>query len=72
VPTDSEPRGAAIADLVRNFEGHLIDHRGCAGLDGSIVELTANGARWGVAWLRCPTCGMRWERRLALNGTVSP
>ena len=35
---------------------------------GGALQVTANGARWGVAWLRCPSCGMRWERRLALNG----
>ena len=65
--TDSALRGAAIADLVRSFEGHLTDHRECAGLAGSILEVAANGALWGVAWLRCPDCGVRWERRLALN-----
>ena len=65
--TDSALRGAAIADLVRNFEGHLTDHRECARLAGSILEVAANGALWGVAWLRCPACGVRWERRLALN-----
>jgi hypothetical protein len=68
VSTDSALRGTAIADLVRNFEGHLTDHRECAGLAGSIFEVAANGALWGVAWLRCPDCGVRWERRLALNG----
>jgi len=52
-----------------NFEGHLMDHRGCAGLVGSILEVTANGTDWGVAWLRCRECGVRWERRLALNGS---
>jgi hypothetical protein len=67
VSTDSALRGAAIADLVRNFEGHLTDHRKCAGLAGSILEVAGNGALWGVAWLRCPACGVRWERRLALN-----
>ena len=66
--TDSELRGTVIADLVLNFEGHLMDHHGCAGVAGSILELTANGTAWGVAWLRCPQCGVRWERRLALNG----
>jgi hypothetical protein len=68
VSTDSALRGAAIADLVRNFVGQMTDHRECAGLAGSILEVTANGALWGVAWLRCPDCGVRWERRLALNG----
>jgi hypothetical protein len=68
VSTDSACRGAAIADLVRSFEEHLTDHRECAGLAGSILEVVANGAPWGVAWLRCPDCGVRWERRLALNG----
>lgn len=67
--TDSELRGTAIADLVLNFERHLMDHRGCAGLAGSILEVTANGTDWGVAWLRCRECGVRWERRLALNGS---
>ena len=66
--TDSGLRGEAIADLVVNFERYLLEHHGCAGLAGSIVEVTANGAAWGVAWLRCPQCGVRWERRLALNG----
>lgn len=68
--TDSALRGAAIADLVRSFEGHLTDHRECAGLAGSILEVVSNGALWGVAWLRCPDCGVRWERRLALNGAT--
>jgi len=68
VSTDPELRGAALADLVQNFEGHLRDHRDCADLAGSILETTANGAHWGVAWMRCPECGVRWERRLALNG----
>ncbi len=68
--TDSGLRGAAIADLVRSFEGHLADHRECAGLAGSIVEVTANGTLWAMAWLRCPGCGVRWERRLALNGAA--
>ncbi len=68
--TDSGLRGEAIADLVGSFEGHLADHRECAGLAGSIVEVTADGALWGVAWLRCPGCGVRWERRLALNGAA--
>ena len=66
--TDPVLRGAVIADLVQSLEGHLADHRECAGLAGSIVEVTANGAPWGVAWLRCPECGFRWERRLALDG----
>ncbi len=61
-------RGAAIADLLQSFERHLVDHRECAGLAGSILETTADGAPWGVAWMRCPDCGVRWERRLALNG----
>jgi len=68
VSTDSALRGAAIADLVQNFEGHLTDHRECAGLIGSVLEEAANGALWGVAWLRCPDCGVRWERHLALTG----
>jgi hypothetical protein len=67
VSTDSALRGAAIADLVRSFEGHLTDHRECTGLAGSILEVVANGAHWAVAWLRCPDCGVQWERRLALN-----
>jgi hypothetical protein len=70
VSTDPELRGAALADLVQSFEGHLLDHRDCAGLAGSILETTADGALWGVAWMRCPHCGVRWERRLALNGAL--
>ena len=66
--TDIGFRGMAIADLVLSFEGYLLEHRGCAGLAGSVLEVTANGTAWGVAWLRCPECGVRWERRLALNG----
>jgi hypothetical protein len=68
VSTDSGLRGTAIADLVQSFEGYLVDHRECAGLAGSILEMTTDGVVWGVAWLRCPDCGVRWERRLALNG----
>ena len=63
-------RGAAIADLLQSFERQLVDHRECVGLAGSILETTAGGALWGVAWMRCPDCGVRWERRLALNGAV--
>jgi hypothetical protein len=70
VSTDSGLRGAAIVDLVRSFEGYLVDHRECVGLAGSVLEITADGALWGVAWLRCPDCGVRWERRLALNGAA--
>jgi len=70
VSTDSGLRGAAIVDLVQSFEGYLVDHRECVGLAGSILEMTADGALWGVAWLRCPDCGVRWERRLALNGAA--
>jgi hypothetical protein len=66
----SELRGAVIADLVRSFDGHLVDHRECVGLAGSIFETTADGGFWGVAWLRCPDCGITWERRLALNETA--
>jgi hypothetical protein len=64
---DSGLHGAAIADLVRSFEGHLTGHRECAGLSGGIFEVTTDGALWGVAWLRCSGCGVRWERHLALN-----
>jgi hypothetical protein len=66
--TDPGRRGLVVADLLRSFEGHLLDHRECTGLAGSILEVTSDGARWGVAWMRCPECGIRWERRLALNG----
>lgn len=65
--TNSGLRGTAIADLVQSFERYLIDHRECAGLAGSILEVTTDGTVWGVAWLHCPDCGVRWERRLALN-----
>ena len=61
-------RATALDDLVERFEEHFREHRDCRGLAGSILEVTANGAPWGVAWLRCRECGMRWERRLALNG----
>ena len=63
------PDGAVRGHLER-FEGYLADHRECAGLAGSILEVTSNGAVWGVAWMRCPECGVRWERRLALNGSL--
>ncbi|MGH7306350.1 MAG: hypothetical protein ACRELZ_23965 [Candidatus Rokuibacteriota bacterium] len=68
--TDSRIRATAIADLLQSFEGHRLAHRECAGLAGSIIEVTVDGARRGVAWMRCPDCGVRWERRLALNGGV--
>ena len=68
MPTDCGRRAIAIADLLESFEGHLGEHRSCDDLAGSILEVTASGGRWGVAWLRCLACGMRWERRLALNG----
>ena len=68
--TESGSRRPAISDLVKNFDGHLAEHRECAGLAGGIAEVTSNGALWGVAWVRCPECGVRWERRLALNGAL--
>ena len=68
MPADCACRAAAIGDLVESFEGHLVEHRDCAGLAGSILEVIVKDAPWGVAWLRCPNCGVRWERRLALNG----
>ena len=68
--TDSRIRAAAIADLLQSFEGYRLAHRECARLAGSIVEITVDGAGWGVAWMRCPDCGVRWERRLALNGAM--
>jgi len=61
-------RATVVADLIRSFEGHLVEHRECDGLDGRVLEVTADGVRWGVAWMRCPDCGVRWERRLAMNG----
>ena len=70
MPTDSSRRAAVIADLLQSFEGYRLGHRECAGLAGSILEVTVDGARWGVAWMRCPDCGVRWERRLALNGAL--
>jgi hypothetical protein len=70
VSTESGVRGPAIADLLERFEGYLADHRDCAGLAGSILEVTSDGALWGVAWMRCPACGVRWERRLAFNGAA--
>jgi hypothetical protein len=68
VLTDCGVRATAIADLIESVECYLVEHRDCAGLAGSILEVTTNGARWGVAWLRCPACGLRWERHLGLNG----
>jgi len=70
VPTASGSRGPTIADLLESFERHLAEHRECAGLAGSILEVTSNGALWGVAWMRCPECGVWWERRLAFNGAA--
>jgi hypothetical protein len=68
VSTGAVIRAAAIADLLQSFEGHRQAHRECAGLAGSILEVIVDGGRWGVAWMRCPDCGVRRERRLALNG----
>jgi hypothetical protein len=68
VSTDAVIRAAVIVDLLQSFEGHRQAHRACSGLAGSILEVTVDSARWGVAWMRCPDCGVRWERRLALNG----
>lgn len=59
-------RAAVIADLVRTFETYVAEHRVCDGLAGRIVEVTENGARWGVAWVECVDCSVRWERRLAV------
>ncbi len=63
-------RGTAIADLVHSFEVLLRDHRDCRELAGSILEVSSAGTLWGVAWMRCPDCGVRWERHLALNGAA--
>jgi hypothetical protein len=59
-------RAAVIADLVGSFETYVAEHRVCDGLAGSIVEVTENGARWGVAWVECVDCHVHWERRLAV------
>jgi hypothetical protein len=56
-------RPAVLADLVRTFEAHFAEHRECDGLAGSIVEVIENGVPWGVAWMACAGCGVRWERR---------
>jgi len=61
-------RANLLADLVRDFDVHVVEHRDCGALAGSIVEVPDDGLAWGVAWLRCAECGVRWERRLALNG----
>lgn len=60
------PRGrrwAILDDLLRSFEAHVAEHRECDGLTGSIVEVTEKGVLWGVAWVECFDCGVRWERR---------
>ena len=62
----SRHRATVIADLVQSFEAYATEHRECDGLAGSILEVTANGVRWGMAWMRCSDCGVRWERRLAI------
>jgi len=59
-------RAAVIADLVGSFETYVAEHRVCDGLAGSIVEVTENGARWGVAWVECVDCNVHWDRRLAV------
>lgn len=56
-------RSSVLVDLVRTFEAHFAEHRECDGLAGSIVEVTENGVPWGVAWMACAGCGVRWERR---------
>jgi hypothetical protein len=70
VSTDPGRRRTALAELLQSFEGHLFEHRECAALAGSILEVTAQGVPWAVAWMRCPDCGVTWERRLALNGAT--
>jgi len=60
-------RAAVIADLVQGLEAYFAEHRECDGLAGDIVEETVDGVRWGVAGMRCPDCGVRWERRLAVD-----
>jgi hypothetical protein len=60
-------RTAVIADLVHGLETYFAEHRACEGLAGDIVEATIDGARWGVACMNCPECGVRWERRLAVD-----
>ena len=66
MPQASGDRAAVIADLIQGFEAYVAEHRECDSLAGSLLEVTANGVRWGVAWVRCPDCGVRWERRLAM------
>jgi len=60
-------RAAVIADLVQGLEAYFAEHRECGGLAGDIVEETVDGVRWGVAGMRCPECGVRWERRRAVD-----
>ena len=60
-------RAAVIADLVGSFETYFAEHRECDGLVGSIAEVTQNELPWGVAWIECVECGVRWEQRRAVD-----
>ncbi len=53
------------AALVERFDAFFLEHRLCEGLEGGVLELTENGLLWGVAWIVCAGCGVRWEWRLA-------
>jgi hypothetical protein len=70
VPAARRRRVAVIRDLVESFERYLAEHRACRRLAGGVTEVGDNGAQWGVGWLRCAVCGVRWERWLALDGDL--
>ncbi len=67
---DRGHRAAVTRDLVESFERYLAEHRACRRLAGGVAEVGDNGSRWGVGWLRCAACGVRWERWLALGGDL--
>lgn len=70
VPAAGGPRAARIRDLVESFERYLAEHRSCRRLAGGVTEVGDSDAQWGVGWLRCSACGVRWERWLALAGDL--
>ena len=70
VPAARGRRAALIRDLVESFERYLAEHRSCRRLAGGVTEVGGSDAQWGVGWLRCAACGVRWERWLALDGDL--
>ncbi|PYN77812.1 MAG: hypothetical protein DMD96_22595 [Candidatus Rokuibacteriota bacterium] len=67
MPRELAHRARVVTELLRSFETYFAEHRECDGLVGSIAEVTQNELPWGVAWIECVECGVRWEQRRAVD-----